>query len=771
MGIWGLFAGALLLAWALFSIPPYRLIPFPPPPAGFLALTAALAGLLLMVLGFRNLPSRPVAPDFSPALARWLLLGVIVLGFAFRIYRVGHPIGWYFDDHAFDAIDTRNMLDLKDYHLIFPVHYQNPLYNYWILALWSLVPEANGLVMQRVAATLMEMMSLWFLYLLGRELSGRRTGVLLALLAAVSKPLLREVVHGMLVVTCPFALSLALLFTVRFLKKPGWKHALLWGFSVALLMYAYTALRPLVPFLILLVLVWFLLDRSRALPARPASWILGSGVFIAWMLMFILRNGALQDPGVLKPFVSPAAWSLYAFLLAWPAWRVHRAAREGKGGGLVLRWAAGLLLATALMAPLIFHVRFPQRGAMLSLFSGAAAEPGVGNPWTYILGNLVETFRAFFMGRGLFHDGILDFHDTLLVALGAACFLARPTRGGFLMALAVPAAASGYILTWNSHHSRAIPAVLPLLALAALGLDRLAASWVHRRQAALGWTLLAFFLAWHAWASFDRVQLRWARQEGAASAVASVLRAESPQRRVYYAQVAQFDSPLSQSVISEGHPFWILQEENPIVLEEGDRVPDVVVIVSGTNDPGTVVRLRGLFPEARFEDVRIPSTPPPGPSLIVKMTLPGDQVPTQPGRLFHVVRRSPGEWRRQRSHAVYGLNRGVIALEDVTTSFNAPLSIDGRASLRLTGNLRAPQNGTYRFSSTAKLFVVLDVDGKRVLDLRPRHRTVEGEKSVVLQAGDHRVEYQTFFDNDYIVPEVFVEGPGLPRTSLESAGR
>jgi hypothetical protein len=697
------------------------------------------------------------------------MAAVFVLGFSFRIYRVGHPIGWYFDDHAFDAIDTRNMLDLKDYHLIFPVHYQNPLYNYWILALWSLVPEANGLVMQRTAATLMETASLWFLYLLGRELVSRRAGVLLALLAAVSKPLLREVVHGMLVVTCPFALALSLLFMVRFLRKPGWKYALLWGFSTALLMYAYTALRPLVPFFPLFVLLWLLFDRSRR-PLSTPSWALGAGAFAVFLLVFVKRNGTFKDLGPLESLLSLPAWIVYAVLLGFLAFSAYQARRAGRDSGVVVRWFAGLLLATALMAPMIFHIRFPQRGAMLSIFT-ASSEPGIGNPWLYILRNLFETFRAFFMGRGLFHDGILDFHDTLLVALGFAAFLARPTRSGWWIVLTLPAAASGYVLTWNSHHSRAIPAVIPLLALAALGLDRLASTWDRPRKAAVGWGLLALFLGWHAWASFDRVQLKWARQEGAASAVADILRADSPARRVYYVVIPQFDSPLSQSVISEGRPFYILQPDNPIVLEEGEKVPDVVAIVSGTNDPATVARLRVLFPAARFEDVRIPTTPEPGPPLIVKMVLPGDQVPTGPGRLFRVVRRAPGEWKRQRSHCLYGLNRGVIAIEDVVTTFSAPVSFDGRATMRLTGDLKAPQTGPYRFTTKTGLFVVLKMDGRKVLDLRPHRVTVEGEKRVLLQAGTHRVEYQTFLDNDFNVPQVFVEGPGLRKTPLEAAGR
>jgi hypothetical protein len=188
----------------------------------------------------------------------------------------------YWSDFAGEIIDARNVLDLGRHRLTFDPGRREPLFTYTCAFLWLWFPAAKALFIQRLASVLFALLTLWLLYLAGKETAGKRAGCFAAAFGAVNLALACQVMTGIRVVTLPPAVLLSYLWTLRAVRKPDAVRILRWGLALALGAYTYTAFWAFwmaAP----VALVWGLRDVQRP----GAAWKTTAGAFSGALLLAV----------------------------------------------------------------------------------------------------------------------------------------------------------------------------------------------------------------------------------------------------------------------------------------------------------------------------------------------------------------------------------------------------------------------------------------------------------------------------------------------------
>src|SRR5258708_5676227 len=146
-------------------------------------------GLIGMTVTYYRLPESAERPEMP----RWLafLWFVFFFGLCF-FYRFYHPLEpsapfWY--DNQVVIGDIRGIIDAGAHHLLFPFGEREPFFPYLTAGLWELFPDANAVWIVRLSCTVIDLGTLWGLYLLGSAIRGRRMGLILTAFWAVSLPM------------------------------------------------------------------------------------------------------------------------------------------------------------------------------------------------------------------------------------------------------------------------------------------------------------------------------------------------------------------------------------------------------------------------------------------------------------------------------------------------------------------------------------------------------------------------------------------------------
>jgi hypothetical protein len=294
-------------------------IPFPDPPEDLPSdpVPAFLVGLGCWFAAFRILPPEGPAGDRGPS--PWAargILGLILAGAAYlRLSHFRDPYPWYWDDMALTMVDVQAILDYHLFQFIFFMGDRQPVYQYVTALVTALTPFLNLLEAQRLAWGLMDLVTVWLLYLVGKEAVGRRTGLLLAGLAAVDRPFLVNCLSGQSCIIAPVGVALGFLFTLRFLRRPDHRHAVQWGLAVAFSAYCYQSARPFLWGFPMLVLLAFL-ARPEGRKGGARAWFLLLGGAAAWTFWFFRYNRFLPE-GFLGGGWLVGPWAQGAFLVAW----------------------------------------------------------------------------------------------------------------------------------------------------------------------------------------------------------------------------------------------------------------------------------------------------------------------------------------------------------------------------------------------------------------------------------------------------------------------
>ncbi len=716
-------------------------------------------GMGLMVAFWRFLPLAHDEYDISKAWARIWFWAIFAVAAFMRLRRIHDPMGGYWDDNSICIMDPRDILEFHDRYMFVPTGNREPFFSYYLAALWSFMPNASIIFIHRLGSAIIDLTGVWLFYLLGKEIGGRRAGLVAAGLAAVSKPMIICDLLGYTQVTVPMAVALTLLMTMRLFKKPDWNHFIKWGLALGFMPYNYTAVRPWLPYIAGVVLCWIWFYKQKE---GKGKWdfLLGWGTLLTWVFAFLLRNNFLPMKNGLIVFLNHGWVGLAAVVILWYFFkRSLSEAMMMNRTTLLPRFFLGIFLAAVLAYPLASSPLLAERTSALSIFHN---QTDLTVNYTF---DAVRTFfdkiwvtlqTIFAEGKDLSGDAIFDFHFIPIFILGLVSLLARPNWMKIFLLVCFFAGISPHVLSIDPHVGKLVGIVVPLSVLSGLGVRQICSVLRATREGRSSFMFIFLLIAYFGWAicgTYDKVWKQWFSLESTDRAVSHQVAKYAPQDRVYIALYPYFVSPLTQTVLDQGLDFHSLAAENPIPLKTGEAPKDVVVIMSA-GDAKTKALIEGQFKNVSWEDIRRGGYQD---ILLVgrRAVIPAAEISEKPGKLFYFQGVPAANWTRDYFMGRAILGYGMIEREESVPSPYDPVPPEmGARLVHLKGSFNLPADARVTLKVAASNHVKLQIDGREILYLKPYQETLSGEKRVDLPAGDHRVVYDTYLQGPREIPEI-----------------
>jgi hypothetical protein len=752
-------------------------------PAGFRfsgtdAVILGVSGFLILWISFRSLPRTLDAPDLSSFQARTVLLVLIVFCVILRMQNATLPVGHYGYDQCEETHDARNVIDLSSHHFIFPYGARGPFFTYLVAGIWKLFPEASSLLMVRVALVLIEVLSLWVFYLLGKEFDGkRRTGIFFAALGAVSRQMIMKVFLGTYANCLILFVAFPLLMLFKLIKKPDFKHFLYWIFAVCIGNYAYVVYRPWTLVMILIVLIWILRHKEER-AAGSSAWVLGLGVGGLWIFYFLFFSSFIEKL-LGAQYKIPPFWSMVLFIFLLQSFlEVFWISRKDGRGRKLLYWATACGLAYFLVEPIF------QNPAIYFRLKSVKIMEGVNFfSWDWMKVRFDEFYSVlyfFFWGGGDLAtigppgDLFFDFFAIYAIALGLVVFLARPT--GKMAFLFIPFLVGLSPRFGNDimHSARLLGCIVPLYLFGAVGLNHL---WEASRSTSNGKIvtrflllpvlILGLFLATKT--NMYRANQWYFNYQDPEVTFYNQIKQENPASRIY-AGFSSIQFPVVREIseiLCEKRDIYMWNKSNPIYLAPDDKCEDVVFYFGGSE---LETMVKESFPKAQWTVIYNNANIP----VMHKVLIPRDWIAENPKEKLHIARVPVSYWQRRLYDGYYGLAKGIILMEDRVLDPTVPFPPEIYGFTRfpptcsIRGLFEVHSKGKYIFSSETSNMVTFFIDGKKVLDIRPVGKTLTQTGKIRLSAGSHSVEMKIHFRSGQNIPPVYVTPPDGSKFDLLS---
>ena len=732
------------------------------------------AGLAGLVLAFNRLQPLGEAVNISRGTAAFWFFFFFSVCAVTRFYKPEEPPACYWGDFMVPAMDVRGILDVHDYFILFQPAAREPFFPYFTAGLWSLFPHATGVWIERLSSTLIDLTAIWWLYLLGSTLQGRRLGLILMAIWASSRPMIFMSYMQSGTTTSILGGIGALLFFFRLVQKPTLKRFIYWSLSLAFGTYCYVPFRPWPPIMITAVLVWVVLGSPERLKGA-AAWILAAGLWLSWSFLFFYRNGFLHAS---TPWVSVAIrpWFLSAVfaVLTYAYFKNRSAARENEANRRLLGWATGSVLTALLSAPLMFHPLYTAHTSEASIFAGTghmfqlsgAALTLLWSQISYCFGMMFTLARFGLDPYPFVGCNFFDAFSQAAMVVGAALCLARPSWAKALIVFLVLVGVLPFVLAEIHGASRISGAVAPLYLLAGWGLDSF---WGLFKRETKSRTLLkvAFlgFLAFWIWDGSKSFMLCRSWMAGKDN---DVLIGEQVREdwKKYYVLIAKYPkgeqfATGSLTMLCDQTEAYLLNDPNPVYLEPGEKGKDIVLLMFGY-DQALEDRVKKEFPQARWS-VR-PGLRPALPRSIERVLIPFDSL-SESGNKLIFLRPVPHQyWTRRFYCQNYGVARGLMWWNERVPSLDEPLpgKLTNAQSAKADGVIDLAAGGDYVFSTQPTTnVIVLSVDGKTIISLRPINgSSLQGRKKIHLEPGEHQISLVVNFRSYLRFPDIKVTPPG-----------
>ena len=733
-------------------------------------------GAAILAVGFWSLPS----PDPKVNLPRWVAYPILAVIFAvgayLRFYRIGESIGYYWDDPAYNIIDPRSVVDLHQFHILFPIGSREPLYPYVLSLVYWFFPDWKALVVQRVGANLFNFAAIWIFYLFGREVSGKRlVGLLMAAFVAVSKPILLQNLCGMGGLTLVFGVGLFLLFQYRVFRKPNLVHFLEWGAALAVGLYTYNAARAWTPFLAFILLAWILWRWRKEQLSWPVKailvlFILGFMPSYLDKMLFVLHNNPITK-------IWAGNFTLWFFWQAvFLGALVYGFRVSGEKGRHLCGWALALLITGILIYPLTTLPDAILRIASISLLPKSGAEMFSAKFFNLMTDQLTTTIKAIFItgedrpDMNLVGDPFLDYHAAVWVVIGLAALAARPSWMKLFFFACAGVGLIPRILTIDPQSAKILGALPSLLLFAALAVGHwLEAAWgTNWKRRWMGILLVlgvVAFWGWEARGSYLRIFEKWWYVQTDDVHLAKQAEMDIPAKRVYLVGVNGFGyfSPATQGVLHDGEILYLFRDKGTNFIDVSPEEPrkDVVVFVS-PRAPEIVNLLKKEFPRAEWTSSwQCYQTPGQGVPFSYRVLIAADQIPEKPGKSFQLRVVLGKAWLRRIYVTDFGLCRGMIQWEDRSPTLN-PLSVEaGAHSNSAEGVWEAPADGDYTFSIYTPDVMKLLIDGKKIVDFISDDGFKKFSCKAHLIKGIHAVSFLTFLKVNLRFADVTIKNAAI----------
>ncbi len=732
------------------------------------SLVASLVLFAAMTVIIRFLPRVQKEWDFSPSLSRPLLLICFVFGAFLRMVDVGTPPGGYSIDTSFYIAHVQHMVDLHNFQGAF-IHAWGllPVWPFTAFSFWQIFPDAPPLVIQRAASAVIDLAALGVLYLAGKEMGGRRLGILVAALASVSKPLLVLIVSGYGVSPMTLGISLVLLTTLKIMGRGSLAGFLWWGVSLGFFAYTVITFQPFIPFFIFSTFFWIYLKGGNGPEGRNPG-VLPWGTFLVLLVYYLHCLNAFSGSHWISRFGDFAGtWILYiavAFLVLCVFFFSNRLF-SGTGKFSWEGWMVGAWLGTVLSFSSMTNE------VMMSRIREHALVKGEGFLSASYMGEALHRAAASFLklfwvggdrtDMSIPGDAYFSYPEVILIALGLAFFLAKPNLKIFFLILTAGLGVVIHFVASETHSLRLIGCPPAFLLLGAFGLNELLklifSTNGSRSMRATSFMILVAFWVWSGNGIFSRVYEQWSRKSIGAVALRQQATADVGRGYRVYFSPNFADGDLS--VLYEGRSVHLLHLSNVIALGPGEKIPDAVVFV-GSDSPEKLLLEKG-FPKARWSEVHNSDIDPAKSCVALRCQIAPEDLLGKNQKLFvsHLI--TGPFWERSYTSTNSGLGFGFLNWEDKTDNINDPVSQEvylDYAGVRYQGVIHLRQGGFYQFHCKAINRTEVFIDGKRVFNLY-FFRTglnmagpAEVTKTMSLGAGEHQVKVTTCFQRSAAPP-------------------
>lgn len=346
-------------------------------------------------------------------ITRWslLVLGVAALVIFFRLYRIADVPAEPFSDHAEKILDVYDITQGQT-AIFFPRNTGREAFQmYWTVLVARILGTGLSFLTLKLGTVILGLLTLPYIYLLGKELGSRRVGLLALLFFGIAywpNVISRA---GLRFTLYPLFLAPTLFYLLRGLRIQNRNDFILSGFFLGLGLHGYSPFR-IVPFIILIAIGLYLLhNRSKIVLTRSIWWLALVG-FTALVVFLPLARYVTENPegfsyravsrlaDVEQPLPAPA-WQVF-FSNLWNSLRMfnwddgdiwvnsipHRPALDVISGvfflfGLLLllvryfrqrNWLDLFLLLSIplLQLPSILSLAFPGENPALNRTAGAA---------------------------------------------------------------------------------------------------------------------------------------------------------------------------------------------------------------------------------------------------------------------------------------------------------------------------------------------------------------------------------------------------------------
>lgn len=400
----------------------------------------------------------------------WIAILLLAAGLVifFRVYRLAEVPGEPFSDHAEKLLDVYDVLQGKT-SIFFTRNTGREAIQFYLTALVALVFGTGVSFMSlKIGTTIAGIVTLPFIYLLGKEIGGRRTGLLAFILMGIAywSNIISRI--GLRYTLYSLFSAATLFFLLRGLRRSNRNDIIVTGLLLGAGLHGYTAFR-IMPFVVMIAFIlYWLHPQSRAMRTQSVFWF-GLVVLMALMVFLPLLRFALENPQSVSYRTLTRLTGLEE-TIADPAWRIFL---SNFGRAFIMPWwDNGKIWAHSVM----------NRPA-LDLVSAALLLPGV----TLILARY---------GRQR------DWRDIFLII--SIPMLMLPS----ILSISFPGE--------NPSLNRTNAAIIPIIIVIALFLDgtisSLERTWQGFKGSAAAWSLAVMLIAYSCWQNYDLVFRQYDQQ-------------------------------------------------------------------------------------------------------------------------------------------------------------------------------------------------------------------------------------------------------------------
>lgn len=324
----------------------------------------------------------------------WILLLIIALAAILRFYKLDSlPPGLY-PDEAANGQDVIRMIDNHDFRVVYDTNGpREALFLYlqgifvWLGQFLNITALKFTALSLRIAPAIIGTLTIWAIYLFGKELAdSKRVGLIAAAALAVSSWHIQFSRNGFRAIMLPLMLCLIFYFFIKAYREGKLKDYLWFGAMLGIGFYTYLSIRML-PLAFMAFIGWALLYDKDFLKknVKNIMWALGSfGIMMIPMLIHFVHVPAdifgRASTSIFNPefnngsAIGTLLQNIKKELLMFN-FKGDENYRHNLGGAPMLEWASGIFMWVGLVISLI---KFKKIGhfILLALF-GAMSVPMV----------------------------------------------------------------------------------------------------------------------------------------------------------------------------------------------------------------------------------------------------------------------------------------------------------------------------------------------------------------------------------------------------------